>query len=186
LVAPPPPPVDAEAGREPSSIRFLVPVFLLVLITLAGCLYSNATVNDNVGKAQTPGQPTGNSGGWRDIRSADTEDEKDDPWYAGDEPNWTDVDLQASHDEPVSVAGKGWSWKSTFNAWGSARGRAEEDGKIAEVDEMGQRQTIKLVTNTKRRETYQPKPDHRCHPGEGRKRVGTSTARQAGDFHLSS
>ncbi len=65
------------------------------------------------------------------------------------------------------MAGKGWGWKSTFNAWRSARGKADEaDGEGELVDEMGQRRTIRLVTNIKRSETYQTIPTIEATPSK--------------------
>ena len=150
---------DGVASQQPSSIRFVIPVFVIIVVTLAGFVYSRYYARrhrqHNEGNAQS--SDSGGSG-WKEICTEDIDDEKNDPWYAGEEAGGTDLSLRAK-DPAVSVAGRDWGWKSTFNAWQSARGKAQaDDENRVLVDEMGQRQTIRLVTNIRGSETYQTIP----------------------------
>lgn len=155
------PPFAEDNTKQPSSIKYLVPVFLLIFITLAGWGYSkwySRKKQDEYEQSKRDHE----RGEWNKIDGDDDLDEKD-PWYAGDsdgdaqEVEWQNINLApAKSSGAISAAGRGWGWRSTMTAWKSARGRVEQDGE--EVDELGQK-TIRLIPNMPDSVTYQTLPD---------------------------
>jgi hypothetical protein len=140
-------------------LKYLVPVFLFILITLGGWLFSRWYARRKVDEYEEEEYERGK---WKQLKDAEP-DEKD-PWYSGDsdrdanEVHWQDVELvPAQSSGAISAAGRGWGWRSTMNAWKSARGKAEALSD-EETDEMGQRRTIKLVPALPSAATYQTLP----------------------------
>lgn len=160
------PPIREDDDEQPSSIKYLVPVFLLIVITLAGWGYSRWYARKRQDEYEEA-KRTHQRGEWNKIDGDDDADEKD-PWYAGDsdgeahEVDWQDVELApAKSSGAISAAGRGWGWRSTMTAWKSARGRAGDEGE-EEVDEMGK--TIRLVPHMPDSVTYQTLPDLQGRP----------------------
>ncbi|WVQ97740.1 hypothetical protein IAU59_004854 [Kwoniella sp. CBS 9459] len=93
--------LDSGPPRQPSSVRYLVPVFLLILIGIAGFAFQKyrkrrklsrrrSSAGKDFENAMRKGQdPFGGSGGWKQVGNRDDGGEKEghdeeDPWYAGD------------------------------------------------------------------------------------------------------
>ncbi|KAK8846658.1 hypothetical protein IAR55_005745 [Kwoniella newhampshirensis] len=148
----------ADPPRQPSSIRYLVPVFLIVLITLGGWIFrkyrKRKTFRERESTRQTKSRWNENE--WKELKHDN--DDYDDPWDAGDDDlsrdhdmNWRGKDIRPSPSAEVtmlSVAGRGWAWRDTFKDWQSARGRESQlnGGGETGLGEMGERTTMKLVT----------------------------------------
>jgi hypothetical protein len=139
------------------SLAYLVPVFLLILITLGAIIYRKYQIHKR--KAQdressttfrTP-SPKKKGQGWKETKDLD-EDDKDGIWDDGfnkeDEEDydrqWRDVYVKESKSRPglldVSTAG-GWLRSS---GWRSARNINEQ----AEMDGQREEKTVKLVTRS--------------------------------------
>ncbi|WVF70151.1 hypothetical protein IAT40_004939 [Kwoniella sp. CBS 6097] len=91
--------LNSGPSRQPSSVRYLVPVFLLILIAIVGFAYQKyrkrrklsrrrSSASKEFETAMKKGQdPFGGDGGWEEVRDHDEDKEgydEDDPWYAGD------------------------------------------------------------------------------------------------------
>ncbi|OCF30457.1 hypothetical protein I316_07893 [Kwoniella heveanensis BCC8398] len=92
--------LDSGPPRQPSSVRYLVPVFLLILIGIAGFAFQKyrkrrrlsrrrSSAGKEFEKAMKKGQdPFGDDGGWERVREEHDQEkeghDEDDPWYAGD------------------------------------------------------------------------------------------------------
>ncbi|WWD21966.1 hypothetical protein CI109_106454 [Kwoniella shandongensis] len=154
----------ADPSRQPSSIRYLVPVFLIILITLGGWIFQKYRKRKALREEQESRSQRAqrNEGGWKELKH---DDDYDDPWDVGDDDplhSWREKDLHPSlsRDVPViSVAGKGWGWRDSFRDWKSARGKENGNGaeRLIGFEEMGERTTMKLVTRNL--ETYQTLPN---------------------------
>ena len=155
------PTIAVDAADAPSvqlkSLAYLVPVFLLILITLGAIIYRKYQIHKR--KAQdresstnfrTP-SPKKKGQGWKEIKDLD-EDDKEGIWndqFDKDEEEdydrqWRDVYVKESKSRPglldVSTAG-GWLRSS---GWRSARNINEQ----AEMDEQREGKTVKLVTRS--------------------------------------
>jgi hypothetical protein len=155
------PTIAADAADAPSvqlkSLAYLVPVFLLILITLGAIIYRKYQIHKR--KAQdresstnfrTP-SPKKKGQGWKEIKDLD-EDDKEGIWndqFDKDEEEdydrqWRDVYVKESKSRPglldVSTAG-GWLRSS---GWRSARNINEQ----AEMDGQREGKTVKLVTRS--------------------------------------
>jgi hypothetical protein len=155
------PTIAADTGDTPSvqlkSLAYLVPVFLLILITLGAIIYRKYQIHKR--KAQdresstnfrTP-SPKKKGQGWKEIKDLD-EDDKEGIWndqFDKDEEEdydrqWRDVYVKESKSRPglldVSTAG-GWLRSS---GWRSARNINEQ----AEMDGQREGKTVKLVTRS--------------------------------------
>jgi hypothetical protein len=155
------PTIAVDAADAPSvqlkSLAYLVPVFLLILITLVAIIYRKYQIHKR--KAQdressttfrTP-SPKKKGQGWKEIKDLD-EDDKDGIWddqFDKEEEEeydrqWRDVYVKESKSRPglldVSTAG-GWLRSS---GWRSARNINEQ----AEMDGQREGKTVKLVTRS--------------------------------------
>jgi len=160
-----PTPASEPSTKQPGNIRYLVPVFLLIFITITGWLFSK-WYSKRKRERQDEDERDYERRKFQQLKDED-EDEKD-PWYAGDddpeEMRWQDVNLvPARSSGAISASGRGWGWRSTVDAWKSARGRAMDQGED-EFDEMGQRATIKLISPIPPAATYQTLPDLQGRP----------------------
>ena len=155
-------PISALDGADPpavqlKSLAYLVPVFLLILITLGAIIYRKYRIHqrkrldrESSTTFRTPSPKKTKGQGWKEIQDLD-EDDKEGIWDDGFskeeqedyDRQWRDVYVKESKSRPglldVSAAG-GWSRSS---AWKSARSVNDQ----AEKEDRGQK-TVKLVTRS--------------------------------------
>jgi hypothetical protein len=158
----PAPTIAGDAAADAPSVQlkslaYLVPVFLLILITLGAIIYRKYQIHkrkaqdrESSTNFQTP-SPKKKGQGWKEIKDLD-EDDKEGIWndqFDKDEEEdydrqWRDVYVKESKSRPglldVSTAG-GWLRSS---GWRSARNINEQ----AEMDGQREGKTVKLVTRS--------------------------------------
>jgi len=155
------PTIAADTAEAPSvqlkSLAYLVPVFLLILITIGAIIYRKYQIHKRKSQDRessttfrTP-SPKKKGQGWKEIKDLD-EDDKEGIWndqFDKDEEEdydrqWRDVYVKESKSRPglldVSTAG-GWLRSS---GWRSARNINEQ----AEMDGQREGKTVKLVTRS--------------------------------------
>ncbi|WRT65100.1 uncharacterized protein IL334_002042 [Kwoniella shivajii] len=158
--------LSIETSKQPSSIRYLVPVFLLIFITMAGFAYQKyrkrkkrRSRNSMAGKDfekmmknnNDPFMSDKDNRGWKEIPTYENDDIWDDTgidnqpqlhWQDGLNPSNTSNGLIRSGGL-ISAGQKGWGWKESWNDFKSARGKQYHE----QENRMEEKTTMKLVNS---------------------------------------